>query len=76
MTATHNKVTRAIIPATRVNKAGKKVNPEHIAATWESRVSKVVPAVAGRKSSKEICQIAEFSKVKKEESLPERVLLH
>lgn len=71
MTAIPNKVTRVTILEARVSKAGKKVNPDLVVATWGIRVSKATQAVAASKVSKEVHQIAEVSKIRKEEFLRE-----
>jgi hypothetical protein len=66
MTAIPNKVTQGTTLAARVNKADKEANPVLAAVTRGTRVSKAAPAVAANKVSKEICQIAGVSKVRRE----------
>ena len=69
MTAIPNRVTRVAILATRVSKAASEANPVLVVVTQEARVNKAAQAVAANKVSKEICQIAEVSKVRKERFL-------
>jgi len=66
MTAIPNKVIRVITLAIRVSKADKEASPVLVVVTQGTRVSKAAQAVVASKVSKEICQIAEISKVRKE----------
>ena len=74
MTAIPSKVTR-VATQTRVSKADKEANPVLVVATQGTRVSKAAQTAVANKVSKEICQIAEVSKVRKERFLQTGIVL-
>ena len=69
MTVVPSKVTRVTTQVARVSKADKEVNLVLEVMTRGIRDNKVVRAVVGNKVSKEICQIAGVSRVKRAEYL-------